>query len=265
MKHGIATFAACLILGGCASGYSQFYQPNPNADSMVSRRVAPAPEEPALEHAYGDPSETLQRYMRRGYVVLGVSSFNSGEPEDDDDAIEQGADIGADLVVVLQPRHTETRTSSIPITTPTSTTSYTNGTATAYGSGGLVTAQGSATTTTYGTRTTYFPVTIQRFDYGAIYLVKVRQSFGAFFRELSNEERRELQTNRGVLVTTIVDDTPAFASDILPGDVIVSFGGEQVSGPLRVQELIQQNRGRETEIELLRNGNRLSKVVTLRD
>jgi hypothetical protein len=119
-----------LLITGCASGYSQFYKPAPWAtpEAIAKTRSAPAPKEPALAHAGGIPSDVVAAYARQGYVPIGYSSFNSGHQESDANAASQGEKIGADLVVVIDPRYTGSLTSNVPITTPTSSTCYTTGT-----------------------------------------------------------------------------------------------------------------------------------------
>lgn len=254
---------ACVAIAGCATGYSQFYQPLPSADQTLARRVAPAPEQPIVERTSGDWRDITDRYARLGYVPLGSSSFNSGQDKDDEDAVEQGQEIGADLVVIIQPRHTDTRTTSIPITTPTTTTSHTTGTATVYGNGGSATAHGNATTTTYGSRTTYIPMTVSRYDFGAIYFVKVKIQFGAYFRDLSDAERGSLQTNKGAAITLIVDGSPAYNCDVLVGDIVLTVNGERVSGAQGMMDLIQLHAGQSADLMLVRNGKEISKTVLI--
>ena len=116
----------------------------------------------------------LDAYAKRGYVQIGNAMFNSGRDEPETAAVHQGQKVGADLVLILNPKYTGSVTSSVPITTPTTNLSYTSGTATAYGSGGTVTAYGNSTTTTYGTTTNYVPITVNRSDYGAVFFVKQR-------------------------------------------------------------------------------------------
>ena len=225
--------AACaLSLASCASGYSSFYTPATGAtpEAIASLRATPPPTTPLLERsAPGNMEEILAAYAKRGYVMIGHSMFNSGNNESDASALRQGVSVGADLVLILNPQHTGSITSNIPLTTPTTTTAYTTGSATAYGAGGTVRAYGNSTTTTYGSNTTYIPMTVNRSDYGAVYFVKQRFHLGAFVRDLNDAERQELQTNQGVVVLTIVDDTPAFRADILPGDVILTIDDVRVS------------------------------------
>lgn len=195
-----------LFLAGCASGYKNFYQQAQGAtpQTIAARRVAPAPATPIVERAQGGDSRTiLDAYTKRGYSMIGNSLFNSGRSEPESSAVRQAQDVGADLVLILDPRYTGSVTSSVPITTPTTSTTYSTGTATAYGSRGAVTAYGSGTTTTYGTSTNYVPMTVHRSDYGAIYFVKQRFTLGIVGRDLDDAERQELQTNKGAVARLV--------------------------------------------------------------
>jgi hypothetical protein len=257
-----------LTLVGCAStdGYREFYTPAPGftPEKVAEMRAAPSASTPQVVHAGRTDENAAREFARQGYKVIGYSSFTSGYSQNDDDAVEQGKKIGADLVVILGSEYAGSVTTSVPLTTPTATTSFTNGTATAYGTGGSAVAFGNSTTTTYGTNTTYVPQTVNRYQYGAAYLVKWRYTLGVNYRDLSDPERKELQTNRGVYVTTIVDGTPAYASDILPGDVISAIDGLGIGGSANFSELLSARFGRTVELEIIRQGKTISKVVTLR-
>ncbi len=256
-----------LMLAGCAtSGYSQFYQnlPGVTPDKIAQARAAPPPKVPALEHAAGPGPQVQAAYGRRGYVMIGYSSFNSGHSETDAGALAQGAKVQADLVVVISPQYTGSVTSTVPITTPTSQTSYTNGSATAYGPGGSATAYGNSTTTTYGTQTTYVPMTVNRVDYGALYFFKQGHvTFGANCRDATDAEHRALQSNRGAVVTFVVDGTPAFRADVLAGDMIVAIDGSPVYGYQGYLDLLGQKRGQKVDVTIVRNGESITKAVLL--
>ena len=181
--------------------------------------MAPPPAIPLLEH----PSiPDRGPYLRRGYVPIGYSSFYSIHNESEQGAIAQGQKVGADLVVIVNPSYSGSVTTHVPVTSPTTSTSHTSGTATAIGSGGTATAFGNSTTTTYGSQTSYVPMTVNRYDYGAAYFVKWRYILGAVWRDLTNEERTSLQSNSGIYITLVVDDTPAFRNDVLVEDIIVN-------------------------------------------
>lgn len=166
-------------------------------------------------------------------------------------------------MLLFNPKYTGSINSAIPITTPTTTTSYTTSTATAYGSGGVVNAYGNGTTTTYGSTTTMVPFTVHRQDFGALFFIKRKWTFGALWRELSDAERQTLGSNKGVVTTVIVDDSPAYAADILPGDILVSVDGEPVSNAQSISQLLQSKTGSLVRVGLVRSGRPLIKEVQL--
>jgi membrane-associated protease RseP (regulator of RpoE activity) len=256
-----------VTLAGCASsGYSQFYQGMSGITpaDVAQARAAPPPKVPALEHAIGQGPQVQAAYGRRGYAMIGYSSFNSGHSEADAGALAQGAKIQADLVVVIDPHYTGSLTSTVPITTPTTQTSYTNGSATAYGPGAPVTAYGNATTTTYGNQTTYVPMTVNRFDYDALYFIKRGHwTFGASCRDATDPEHNALQSNRGAYVLWVVDGTPAFKSDVLAGDMIVAIDGAPVYGYQGFTDLLEQKQGHKVDVAIVRNGQSITKTVLL--
>ncbi len=257
---------ASLLLAGCASGYQSFYTPVDGAtpEAIASSRAAPAPATPQVERSRpADPETVTKVYGKRGYVVVGYSSFNSGRNESEAAAVKQGQAVGADLVLIFNPQYTGSVTTNIPLTTPTTTTSYTTASATAYGAGAPVTAYGNATTTTHGSKTTYVPMTVNRSDFGAVFFVKQRVNFGAFTRDLNDTERQDLQTNQGAVVVTIIDDTPAFRADVLPGDVISAIDGATVPNAQGFTRMMGERKGQAITITLVRKGQRIDKAVQL--
>lgn len=261
-----ALIGGIAALAGCASGYKEFYRPSNGFDPQrVSElRVAPPPSQPAVERARpGDADDVLDAYAKRGYIMIGNSMFNSGRPESEEAAVQQAKEVGADLVLILNPNYTGSTTSSVPITTPTTSTTYSNATATAYGRGGPVTAYGTGTSTTYGTTTNYIPVTVNRVDYGAVYFIKQKFVLGAFFRDLNDAERQELQTNRGAVARLIVDGTPAFNADLLVGDVLTSIDGAPITNSQAVSEFLRERRGNNVTLTILRRGQPIQKTLQL--
>jgi hypothetical protein len=254
-----------LILGGCASGYNQFYTRIPGAtpEVIAGTRASPAPVEPRLERTDQSPQVVNEAYGRHGYAAIGYSAFTSGHNESEASAVKQGAAVGADLVVVMSPKYAGSVTTSIPITTPTSRTSYTSGSATAYGSGGSVTAYGNSRTTTYGSQTTYMPLTINRQEFGAIYFVKTKYLLGASVRDLTTEERQQIQSNSGLYVTNVIDESPAFTSNLLVGDIILAIDGRPSVTQTRFGELIRSLRGRTVDLFVNRRGESVHLSVRL--
>lgn len=258
--------AISILLASCASGYKSFYKPiqGVTPDAIAAIRAAPPPKDPTVER--GQPVEgsvIYAAYGKRGYVPIGYSAFNSGRAESEPSAIDQGRRVGADLVLILNPQYTGTVATSVPITTPTTSTSYTTGTATAYGSGGSASAYGSSTTTTYGSQTNYIPMSVDRSNYGAVYFIKRNYTLGVQPRDLSDQERQQFQTNQGVMVMYIVDNTPAFFADILPGDVISRVDDVAASNSMVFSDLLSQSVGKKVKIDILRGSQQIQKSVQL--
>ena len=247
-----------LITGGCASGYAQFYQPTDGmTQEVVERiRVASPPATPLIEHASccdrdGDMQALVDRYIRRGYEIIGFSSFNSSVPPENEGAIAQGKGVGADRVVIFRPRYTNSSTSAVPLVLPVTSTTVIAGT------------PGPIVATTTATQTTIIPVTKRMYDYGAWYLVKRKYELGVQFRDVTTEERQALQTNKGCGVRLVVDDTPAFHADILDNDIVVGVNGQQVASCNHFSEILQGASDVNVELSIFRGGKFLLKNFEL--
>lgn len=247
-------FSLSLLLVACANPYSQFYRGIPDA------RVRPgyiATTEELKIYSTSDFERDRKALMQKGYMPVGDSFFNAGADTVTEAQLrEQASKIGAHAVLVSS-KFTHAVTDAIPLTLPNITTSYSSGIATAYGSGGSVTAYGSGTTTTYGTQTTYIPYTVNRSDFNAIYFVKVKPRIGFIAEPLNDEAKRMLQSNSGVRIAIVVEGSPAFEANVLPGDVLVSFGGETVRSIEHYQELLKALSGEAVEVVLNRDGRSL--------
>lgn len=255
-----------LSVAGCVSGYKEFYKPTEGLtpERLNAIRASVPPLEPIVERAKpGNSDLILDSYAKRGYEMIGNSFFNSGHDESESSAIMQAKVVGADLVLILNPSYTGTVTSSMPITKPTTTTSYTTSRATAYGSGGTATAYGSGTTTTYGTTTDYIPIVVHRSDYGAVYFIKRKFIFGASLRDLNDIERQKLESNKGTVIRLITDDTPAYSSDFLAGDIIKSIDKITIKNSENFTQLLNQKRGSKVVLEIIRNEKIIEKEIQL--
>ncbi|EBA15342.1 Putative trypsin-like serine protease [Roseobacter sp. SK209-2-6] len=73
-----------------------------------------------------------------------------------------------------------------------------------------------------------------------------------------------LEAGKGVVIESVVADSPAEAAGLKPGDVVVSFGGAEV-GELRdlTKAVAMNNPEEETKMEILRRGKTLEIDVTL--
>lgn len=256
-------FVVSMLISGCAANpYTEFYRANLDGPKVPG---------------YIEPTGALQIYtssdfgkdrlalMQRGFIQVGVSSFNANAAKVGDAQLrEQAKNVGAQLVLVAS-NYTGTVSGARPLVLPTVNTSYTTGNATAYGAGGPVNVYGNATTTTYGTQTTMIPYTIQRSDFTALYFIKQQARLGIFPAKIDEETRRRRESNIGVLAQVIVDGSPAYLADILPGDLIVRIGSDPVQSPENFMELVNKYQGQAVTIGLERGDRGMEKQVQIRD
>ena len=200
--------------------------------------------------------------MQRGYLLVGYSSYN-GPTGTADQVLAQAKRVRAETAIFYS-TYTDTVSGVVPLTLPDTQTSNTSIYGNVYGSGGSATVTGNATTTTYGTSTTYIPYNTRRYDFSATYWVKMGPlSFGVYGEDLSIEQRQQIGSNKGAVLSIIVDESPAFMADFLPGDILVRLDDSEIINYASLLELVAENKGRRVSIELIREGVRLSKELTL--
>lgn len=276
MKTSFTLLVVALLASGCVTTnpYSQFYQ-----DQTGGQDISQLPN---IEHPDGDPKVFRgtnvdadgQRMLEEGYVLLGYSSFNGGNVNEQN-AVMHGRRIGASVVITYS-QYTHTLSGSLPITTPDIQTATTHGSATAFGSGtaygsggyanysGSGTAFGSSQTTVYGSRTTYVPYNVARYDYLATFWVKTKASiFGTRVVDLTAEQHREIGSNQGVMVGVVIKDTPAYKADLFKGDIIVKLGDVRLDTAKSYYEALPALAGQEVTVDIIRAGKNITKTVQL--
>lgn len=202
-----------------ANDWEKFYRP-----VVDMSQVIPSTSEVEQIPFTGNFELDTDTMWRRGYTVIGYSYFNSGNSKTKD-ALRLAKKLRARYIAIAT-ELTSSQTSAVPITTPTTSTSYTSGTANVFGTGGSATGTYSGTTTTTGTRTTYFPITINRFDKMAIYYAEVpKKGAGVMTRELNAQEVSQFETRRGFVIRSVRDGSPAYYADVLPGDIVLKING----------------------------------------
>lgn len=254
MLHSLLLLVLLVVLQGCTNPYTQFYTP---ADLVTSTQFIPSTGEPKVIRG-GNPEADDLAMMESGHRLLGHSSFNSGSVAEDG-AVAHAKTLGAAVVIVYS-RFTHSVSGSMPMTLPSSETSNT----TLSGMAGGQQVYGTATTTTYGTTTTHIPYTVNRSDYLATYWGKLPPAvFGAFVREPKPEERRQIGSNTGLLITVVVKGSPAFSADLFRGDVIKSIAGAPLRDLQDFRATLSRSAGQAIDIIILRDGKEFQKTVHL--
>lgn len=261
----IILLAILFMLTGCAaSGYQQFYNPYVEVSVLPEPEVIQEGQEPEV---YGtDNFERDIRALRaKKYVALGYSSFNGGY-EDTKDAQAQAKKVGATIVLVNS-EYTNTQTTTSTLFLPDNRTTYHSGSANAYstynnGYGGYgnvnTNATYSGTSTTYGTKAVPITSHQRRYDQTAVYLIKInpKMKFGVFLQDLTPEMRSQYERNTGSFVDLVFENSAAFYSNILPGDIIISVDGSAVRNTEHAQELMAKvpSSATSSKLGIIRNG-----------
>lgn len=248
-----------LLIAGCVGDYERFYYSMPGASpwKIAALRANPPPATPIVEHAPSDAKALLLlAYLKRGYAPIGYSRFSRGDNSvsswDQNSAVRQGRKMGADLVLIVNPKYIGSVTYQIPRIEPSM------GSATIWGSNG-----GFADITTNDYKMTYESVTQERFEHGAIYFVKRHSVFGVICGELNDAERQKIQSNKGVVVRVVIDNTPAFNADILVGDIITAINGKAVTNAKDIKIFIHEHAGEIITVSIVRQGQHIEKTVQL--
>jgi hypothetical protein len=258
------TFATLFaLLCGCSSPFSQFYYDRTGGiDISKSPNIILTKEDPKLNRG-GNPELDTQRMLEDGFGLIGFSHFNAGNVNEHE-AIWQAKKVKASVILIYS-NYTTTVSGTLPLTLPDTRTTTTSSYGNVYGSGGYANYSGTSYSTTYGTRTTYMPYSVNRYDYLATYWVKLKDPvFGAHVTDIGDEARKKFGSNKGVMVQAVVKHSPAYMADILKGDIIRAIGEVDMYGQSTFQEAIEKYRGKEVNIIILRDEQELSKSVKMK-
>lgn len=256
---GCALVVGAITLGGCANGYKRFYSDQSLRFSDIGyERSAGAPQLISLSK---DPWETIGQMWTEGYAVVGQAAFE-GQRARANGALNQAKAVGAAYVAVSS-EYQSTRSGSIPITTPTTTTAHSSGNVSGY-AGRPYSGSYSGTTTVYGTQTTYVPYSVDHYNQAAIFFSPLqRRGTGLLVVEMSDSKKREVGTNRGVEVRAVRRGSPAYQADVLPGDVLLSVNGNSIDGLAAGTAAFRESFGSTAKVVLARGDQRITKDIVL--
>lgn len=251
-----------VILTGCAGGYGQFYH------AYVDPALDPELElltDGADPQIFG--SDNIERdaltLRAKKYVTIGYSSFN-GALEDTENAVKQAKKVGASIVLVNS-KYTNTKTNTSVMFLPDNKTTYHSGSVsgnTQNSGGGSSNTAGtySGTSTTYGTKAVPYTSVQRRFDQTALYFVKNTRTykFGFHYEDLTPQNRKRLERNTGVLITVVIEGTPAFYANILTDDVLIEVDNQLIRNIGHVKQLMGSisPEKESSTLTVIRNGSR---------
>ena len=240
-----------LSLTACASGYKQFYKPYVEPKTLIDVQLLNPGEEPRV-FGTSDFDRDIKILRSKMYIPIGSSSFN-GKYEDESRVKDQAKRVGATIVLVKS-QYTNTQTTTSPLFIPNSSTTYHSGSV--YGGGVYGGYSGTSTTT----GNTVVPITThqRRYDQTAVFFVKSTKKLkiGVFIKNLNDEQRRALERNTGAVIEIVVEGSPAFYSNVLPGDILIKVNGTDVRDVPHAQDLMRDvdaNAGKAT-FTVIRNG-----------
>ncbi len=225
---------------GCVGVYEEYYYPNEcvyTESGEIDRDLLLLSDKTELTMG-GDVERDAKKLMENGYIQLGYSSFEAFDHRSNrkDYALLQGRKLGARFVYFYKKYLTSVdQKRPIPLIQPGGTISIPT-----------------------------VNETKNRFSFVATYWARIRNPhLGTFVRDLNDEERVELERNRGVVVRIVIKNTIAYVNDILPGDVLIRINGDTIGGCESYGKLVKKYRKREVNLEILRKGKTVKKKIRL--
>ncbi len=215
------------------------YRDRFEAATLVGANFLPAPDTPELYLGTGDSAADVAALYENNYALLGASRVEHGS--DPRQALDQGAEVGAALVVVYGHFVSASGESLelLPFRPQPAGPGASAGTAP------LVSGLGPD-------------------DQVAAYWGKTRPAIlGIVSRPLNADEQARLRRSDGIVVESVANGSPAAEARIAAGDVLVAIDGQPFADVTAVPAVIGSLAGQRVSIDLLRNGSPFSVMVQL--
>jgi membrane-associated protease RseP (regulator of RpoE activity) len=227
-RFTLVSVAACFLVA--ASDLGKFYHAVPHKTPDVELTT-----EPTFHTSSGDAKQDVTALESAGYEVVGYSAFN-GKESGQKAVAKQAKKVGATDVVYLE-KYTDTQSTG---------------------------AIGNTSFSRWGAFSFVTPMSIRRYDQVAIYFRKApREGLGVYPRPLTDEEKQQIGSNKGLFITAVVNGSPAFVADILPGDILIDLGGHAVWDGDSVRAAMATATGKTVSVTLRRAGQTITKSVTI--
>lgn len=269
MRTICCLLAMALLLCGCLANPYRTSYTGTRPDRLPQGeepRLLPDAEAPQLLLSEDLKTDSLQ-LLEKGWAPMGRSQIRGGRvPERY--ALALARELGAEMVLLRQAL-LGTGTTSVPVTDwvpdrrilvseRSQSQDLDTGKVQDITSERVTTIEGEA-------RTTFITQAVETYDQSALFWRRAAPpSLGLMGSGLEDAERRALQSNKGMSVRVVVRNSPAFAADILPGDIVRTLDGLEVLGPEDFFERLPGLSGRKVELVLWRSGKEIRKKVQLR-
>lgn len=258
----VPLLSALVLCAGCAnpfrSGYESRLERWPKGEV---ERLLPA-DAPAKLLTSTNMRRDAIRMMEEGYLLLGRSKF-TGPAVNPGEARSLAKEVGASVVLVQQ-EFVESVAEAVPVSEwiPPREVTYTMRQEV---DGEIV--EREVTREVQGEfQTRYVPETTDYYEHRATYWAKSKPPiFGVLVHSMQDRDRQRIGSNRGVVVSAVINDSPAFDADILRGDVITAVSGTVMTSPDQFFDYVVANQGKEVQVELAREKERKTVTLTIRD
>jgi hypothetical protein len=231
---------------------------------------------PNPEPANGDPyvlkvddfTGAYNKALSEGYVLLGMSVFQ-GQLDHEYNALQLAREKGSSLVIkTTRFSHTEYTNYYLPLTTTSTSNTVGYGYArsdvynrnNSYIGSAYSSAVGTATTTTQNIDWVPMQSKEHIYQQATALFVKSNTTYtlGAYYRDLTIDEQKEMMTNKGVYITHVIKRTPAYDLDLIPGDIILQVNQRRISDVSDLRDFLS---AKEEIIEI--KVNRSKQLVSL--
>ena len=256
-------FTLVMLLSACSilNPYVEFYRGEQDARTFPGYQPS---AEPLQVYSTDDFDRDISRLNVKGYVEIGRTAFDSTRYVLSEIQLREQADRVGAQVALVSPAYLHSVSGLMPLSASQDGSSSLSEGVVAATSGGMLNAQGNGKAKTPGTDSTITNRLATQSNLGAVFMVKVKMMLGVFVEPLNDETRKRLETNYGVRVKVVATESPANFAGIVPGDVILAMGQDDVqSVEYFIKTLLPKYADKTVVIELDRNGTTIEKEVHL--
>lgn len=219
-----------LLINGCASRnyHAEYYVKNVDILQVPSPEIPKVGQDPLIVSSQ-NLNQDFGTLLSKGYIFLGLSKFEA-QMDERYNVIQQGRDVGAS-VIITNNSFLGISSTTVPLLLPTTSSTYHTGSVSGYSHDSAFVGNYSGSTTTNSNQWVPMTVSTQIYQQTTAFFVKSNQQFkfGVYYRDLTTDEKRVFSRNSGVVVTTVIENSPAYMKNVLVGDVITAINDIEIT------------------------------------